>query len=485
MTWDGPLDKTGEFTYEIPTSYKQGMNVPGRIYANDAMLDQILEDNAMEQVANVATLPGIVEASMAMPDIHWGYGFPIGGVAAFDMEEGVISPGGVGFDINCGVRLLSTDLTAHEVAPELDRLTDVLFDNCPSGVGTASRVKFSHSQLDQVLEHGVPWLIEHGFGWERDAEHIEHGGVHPEADPDKASQKSKDRGKKQIGSLGGGNHFLEVQRVEAIIDEPAAKAYGIEEEGQVCVMIHTGSRGYGHQICTDFLKTMERSDRGFTDQLVDKQLACAPIDSQPAQDYYGAMCSAINYAFCNRQVHTHQVRKSFEKVFGRDAEDMGIEIVYDVAHNIAKKETHEVDGERRELMIHRKGATRAHGPGQPDVPADYGSVGQPVIIPGDMGNCSYLLSGTEGAMEQTFGSTCHGAGRQMSRTQAKKTWRGEDLVRDLRSQKNIIVKAASNRVAAEEAPGAYKDVSNVVDVCQGAGISNKVVKLAPMGVIKG
>ncbi|MDX1611904.1 MAG: RtcB family protein, partial [Candidatus Thermoplasmatota archaeon] len=293
MAFDGPLEKVDDFTYEIPMSYKEGMNVPGRVYANEAMLEQIKGDNALDQVANVATLPGIVGASMAMPDIHWGYGFPIGGVAAFDLEEGVISPGGVGFDINCGVRLLTTDLTAHEVSPKLDELTDVLFENCPSGVGKASRVKFSHSQLDEVLTHGVPWLVEQGFGREEDLEHIEHGGSHPDADASKASSKAKDRGRKQIGSLGAGNHFLEVQRVADILDEQAARAYGIREEGQVCVMIHTGSRGYGHQVCTDYLKTMERSDQGWTDQLVDKQLACAPIDSQPAQDYYGAMCSAI------------------------------------------------------------------------------------------------------------------------------------------------------------------------------------------------
>ncbi len=484
MTWNGPLDKVSEYTYEIPESYMDEMRVPGRIFASDGMIDQIREDNALEQVANVATLPGIVGASMAMPDIHWGYGFPIGGVAAFDTEEGVISPGGVGYDINCGVRLIRTDLTDEDVREDIDELIDTLFDNCPSGVGKDSNVKFNDDQMEQILEHGVPYLLEHGYGREEDVEHLEHEGSHEDAVPEYASKKAKERGRTQIGTLGAGNHFLELQRVGDVVRPEVAKAYGLDEPGQIVVMIHTGSRGYGHQVCTDYLKRMERSREGMAGELVDKQLACAPIDSDVGQHYYGAMCSGINYAFANRQMLTYQVRKSFEQVFGLDADEMGLDIVYDVCHNVAKRETHTVDGETREVMVHRKGATRAFAPGSKDIPRDYANVGQPVLIPGSMGTCSWVLNGEQGSMERSFGSTCHGAGRKMSRTQAKKTWWGEDLVEDLGKQ-GIKVKPASFRVAAEEAPGAYKDVSDVVDTCEGVGISSKVVRLDPVGVIKG
>ncbi len=484
MTWDGPLNEVDAFTYEIPTSYKDEMRVPGRVFAHPSMIDEMREDNALEQVANVATLPGIVGHSLAMPDIHWGYGFPIGGVAAFDLEEGVISPGGVGYDINCGVRLVRTNLTVEEIEPHVNELINVLFENCPSGVGEDSKVSFSTSELEDVLEHGVPYLIEEGYGREEDAERLEHEGHHEDADHSYASRKAKERGRTQIGTLGAGNHFLELQKVGSIEDRQAGDAFGLDEEGQVCVMIHSGSRGYGHQVCTDYLKRMEKSPHGMANELVDKQLACAPIASEIGQRYYGAMCSGINYAFANRQMLTHQVRRSFEKVFGEDADTLGLDIVYDVCHNVAKTETHTVEGETRDVMVHRKGATRAFPAGNPMIPAAYARVGQPVLVPGSMGTCSWVLSGQPGAMERSFGSTCHGAGRRMSRTQAKKTWWGEDLVEDL-GKRGIKIKPASFRVAAEEAPGAYKDVDHVVDTCEGVGISSKVARLDPLGVVKG
>ncbi len=484
MTWEGPLDRVDEYTYEIPTSYKDEMRVPGRVFASEGMLGQILEDNAMEQVANVATLPGIVKASMAMPDIHWGYGFPIGGVAAFDVEEGVISPGGVGYDINCGVRLLRTNLTDEELEPKVNELIDTLFEYCPSGVGEDSQVSFSTDELEQILVEGVPRLVKEGYGRKEDPTYIEHGGAHPDARPEYTSDKAKERGRTQIGTLGAGNHFLEIQRVGEIVKPDVAKAYGFDEPGQVCLMIHSGSRGFGHQVCTDYLKRMERSREGMADELVDKQLACAPFQSDVGQHYYGAMSAATNYAFSNRQMLTHQARRDFEDVFGEGADRLGLDIVYDVAHNIAKQETHEVHGEQREVVVHRKGATRAFPAGHLDVSSAYRDVGQPVLIPGSMGTCSWVLNGEPGSMKHSFGSTCHGAGRKMSRTQAKKTWRGETLVEDL-GERGIKVKPASFRVAAEEAPGAYKDVSGVVDTCEGLGISGKTVKLDPLGVIKG
>jgi len=484
MTWDGPLDEVGDFTYEIPPSYKDQMRVPGRVFANPNMLDEILEDNALEQVANVATLPGIVGASMAMPDIHWGYGFPIGGVAAFDVEDGVISPGGVGYDINCGVRLLRTNLTDEQIEPRIGDLIDVLFEKCPSGVGEDSQVAFSRGELEDILTHGVPHLVEQGYGREDDPTHLEHEGQHEDAEHGYASDEAKERGRTQIGTLGAGNHFLEVQRVGDIVDEEAARDFGLQQPGQIVVMIHTGSRGYGHQVCTDYLKRMERSREGMADELVDKQLACAPFDSDVGRHYYGAMCSAVNYAFSNRQMLTHQVRRGFEKVFGQDAEELGLDVVYDVCHNVAKVEEHTVEGGSRDVIVHRKGATRAFPRDSPDIPSTYRDVGQPVLVPGSMGTCSWVLSGQPGSMERSFGSTCHGAGRKMSRTQAKNTWWGEDLVEDL-GDRGIKVKPASFRVAAEEAPGAYKDVDGVVETCEGVGISRKAVRLDPLGVIKG
>ncbi len=482
--WKGELVRVDPWRADIPTSHLAGMRVPGRVFASDAILADVRGDQALQQVANVATLPGIVGRSLAMPDIHWGYGFPIGGVAAFDADEGVLSPGGVGFDINCGVRLIRTDLTEDDVRPRLRELVDALFRNVPSGVGSKARLRFSKSEARQVFVEGARWAVSQGFGWDEDLEAIEHGGTMPGANPDKVSEKAVERGAPQVGSLGGGNHFLEVQRVDELFDSVAARAFGIDRPGQVVVMIHCGSRGAGHQIATDHLEVMERAASRYPFALVDRQLASTPVASREAENYYAAMCCGANFAWTNRQLITHWTRESFAHVFGRSAEDMGMRLVYDVSHNIAKLEEHVVDGRRRKVYVHRKGATRAFAPGHPDVPAAYRDVGQPVLVPGDMGTASYVLRGTAGAMAESFGSCCHGAGRVLSRTAAAKAWRGEDVIRDLEKQ-GVIVRAASPRVAAEEAPDAYKDVSDVVDVCHGAGIGAKVARLSPIGCVKG
>ncbi|HVL48894.1 MAG TPA: RtcB family protein [Candidatus Thermoplasmatota archaeon] len=484
MPWTGKLERIDPWRLRIPVGEKPGMRVPGKIFASEAMISDLASDNAVEQVANVATLPGIVGESLAMPDIHWGYGFPIGGVAAFDAEEGVLSPGGVGFDINCGVRLIRTDLTEREVRPRLRELVDTLFRLVPSGVGSKARVRLSKGDTRDVFMEGAAWAIGQGYGWKDDLEHIEHRGTMPGANPDKVSDKAVERGAPQVGSLGGGNHFLEIQRVDQIFDEATARAYGLTEPGQVCVMIHCGSRGAGHQICTDYLDRMERAAERYRIALVDRQLAATPANSREGEDYYAAMCAGANFAWTNRQLITHWVREGFHAVFQRDPEAMGMRLVYDVSHNIAKLEEHEVDGRRRKVYVHRKGATRAFAPGHPDVPPLYRAVGQPVLVPGDMGTSSYVLAGTDQAMRESFGSACHGAGRVKSRTAAAKAWRGEDVIRGLEAR-GIIVKAASARVAAEEAPDAYKNVSDVVDVCHGAGIGRKVARMAPIGCVKG
>ncbi len=476
------LKKITDYVWEIPQDYKQGMRVPGRIYASKELLDDI-EEGAFEQCVNVAFLPGIVKFSIAMPDIHYGYGFPIGGVAAFDAKEGVISPGGVGFDINCGVRLLRTNLKVDDVRPKLKELIDSLFVNVPSGVGSEGKIRLKGGELDEVLEKGVRWAVGNGYGREEDIERIEENGMIEGADANKVSKLAKSRGVPQLGTLGSGNHFLEIQRVEEIYDPEMAKAFGIDEVDQVTVMIHCGSRGCGHQICTDYLRTMERAIREYRINLPDRQLACAPAESQEAADYFAAMKSGVNYAFANRQAITHWTRESFEKVLGRSAEDLGLEVVYDVAHNIAKREKHVVDGVERDLYVHRKGATRAFGPGT-NIPKKYKDYGQPVMIPGDMGTNSYLLAGTSMAMEQTFGSTCHGAGRKLSRAAAKRQY-WSDKVREELGRQGIYIRAASKVVIAEEAPGAYKDVSAVVRSTHEAGISKLVAKLKPMGVAKG
>ncbi len=477
------MEKKGDYVYEIPKSYKEGMRTRGVIFADDKLIDSIMDDNAPEQVANVAALPGIVGPSKAMPDIHWGYGFPIGGVAAMDMEEGVISPGGVGYDINCGVRLLRTDLELDDVRDNIRNLINQMYDNVPAGVGKKARIRLKRGELNQVLDNGAEWAVEEGYGWDEDIKHIEDEGCMKGADSEKVSQKAKNRGEPQLGTLGGGNHFLEIQRVETIYDEEAAKEFGIEE-GMITVMIHSGSRGCGHQIATDYIKKMEKAIRKYDIKLPDRQLACAPVDSPEGKDYFAAMSCGANYAWTNRQLIMHWVRESFEKVFDDDAKNMGMHLVYDVCHNIAKREEHYVDGKKRELMVHRKGATRAFAAGRKEVPKDYRDIGQPVIIPGDMGTASYVLAGRKTAMEKSWGSTCHGAGRVMSRTGARKKFRPDDVEKEL-GDKGIYVKAASREVLQEESPGAYKDVNQIVEITHNAGLSKIVAKLVPLGVMKG
>ena len=489
MIWNGPLNKIDEFRYEIPSNYageknNLKMRTSAVVYASSQMIDSVRKDNALEQVANVAMLPGIVGKSLAMPDIHWGYGFPIGGVAATDAEEGVISPGGVGFDINCGVRLMRTNLTVDDLdAKKIQCLVDEMFKNVPSGLGSKAKVRLSRKELDGVLQLGARWAVENGYGWDEDVEFLEENGCLQQADISKISEKAKQRGAPQLGSLGAGNHFLEIQKVAKIYDPVVAKAFGVNNVGQIMIMIHTGSRGFGHQVCTDHLRVLEQAVKKYDIWLPDKQLACAPVYSNEGQNYLKAMACAANFAWSNRQMIVHWIRESFERILNEKAEDLDMGIVYDVCHNIAKLEEHVIDGKKRKLIVHRKGATRSFGPGKKEIPMKYRDVGQPVLIPGDMGTESYLLRGTKEA-EETFGSTCHGAGRVMSRHQAVKQWRGERVQEDLK-KKGIYVHPASWKVMAEEAPGAYKDVSEVVNVTDGAGISRKVVKLMPLGVVKG
>ncbi|MCR4402495.1 MAG: RtcB family protein [Firmicutes bacterium] len=459
------------------------MRVPGLIYADERHVASIREDQAPEQVANAAFLPGIVGMSLAMPDIHWGYGFAIGGVGATLADAGVISPGGVGFDINCGVRMLRTNLFEGDVRPRLEQLVNQLFRDIPSGVGSTGIIKLGKDDTAEVLEKGALWAVEKGYGWPRDLDHTEERGAMKGARAGKVSDKAVKRGMPQLGTLGSGNHFLEVQVVEEVFDAGLAERFKLAP-GQIVVMIHSGSRGLGHQVCTDYLAVMEQAIAKYGIRIPDRQLACAPLDSPEGQDYFAAMACAANYAWANRQCIMHWTRQSFAKVFGRPPEDLGMELIYDVAHNIAKIEDHVVEGKKRRVCVHRKGATRAFPAGHPDVPTDYRDIGQPVLVPGDMGRNSYLLVGTERAMEETFGSTCHGAGRVMSRAAAKKTVSGAVLQAELR-ERGIIAKAASKASLAEETPEAYKDVNEVVRVCHGAGISRKVARMRPIGVIKG
>jgi tRNA-splicing ligase RtcB len=481
--WKGPLKKLDAYRYEIPKSYKKEMRTSGIIYADDQLIRTIVKDFAPEQVANVATMPGVVGKVLAMPDIHWGYGMPVGGVAAFSSDDGVVSPGAVGYDINCGVRLLRTSLKEEDVAPHLKALVDTIFVNVPSGVGSRGKVRVDREELMKVLEEGAQWAVSKGFGWPDDLDSIEANGTMPAADATKVSEKAIHRGIPQIGSLGAGNHFLEIQRIAKIYDGDAAKALGLEEGG-VTVLIHTGSRGCGHQIATDYIRLAEECVRKYDIWLPDRQLACMPVGSPEGQNYFAAMSAAANFAFANRQMITHWVRESFEKVMGRPAEDLGLEIVYDVAHNMAKLEEYAVNGNRQKVYVHRKGATRAFPPGHPETPRRYREVGQPVLIPGDMGTASFVLVGTERAMEESFGSTCHGAGRQMSRKAATRTYDAAQVEKDL-WKKGIYIHAASRKGIVEEAPGAYKDVESVVRVTEGAGISKIVARLEPLGVMKG
>jgi tRNA-splicing ligase RtcB len=484
MTWAGKIKQIDDVRWEIPQDFRRGMRVPARIYADAEMLNNMEKDLTLEQAVNVTFLQGIYKYSITLPDGHQGYGFPIGGVAATDAETGVISPGGVGYDINCGVRLLQTSMEKKDVEPKLREIVEALFRNVPSGLGSTGHVKLTPAQLDEVLERGAQWAIENGFGWKEDLERLEEKGCMAGADVKKVSAEAKHRGFPQLGSLGSGNHFLEVQKVDKIHDQEVAKKFGINHEGQVTVMIHTGSRGLGHQVCSDYLRMMEKVVRQYKIELPDRELVNVPVNSPEGQAYFAAMACAANYAWANRQMIVHWVRQSFEQVFGKDAESLGLHIVYDVAHNIAKLEEHSIDGGKRKVYVHRKGATRAFGPGHPDVPAMYRDVGQPVLIPGDMGTASYVLVGTEQAMQETFASTAHGAGRHLSRTAALNQFWGEEVKKQLESR-GIIVRAAKISVIAEEAPGSYKSVDKVAEISHKAGIARKVARLVPMGVTKG
>jgi len=481
--WTGTLKKIDNYRWLIPKEYKEGMRVPGIIYAQKSMLDDILSDEAPEQVANVAFLPGIVKNSIAMPDIHWGYGFPIGGVAATDVRNGVISPGGIGFDINCGVRLLKTNLVVDDVKPKIAELVEALFNEIPTGVGKSGRIDLNPGELKKVMTKGSRWAVEQGYGTAEDLEATEGRGYMEGADPDSVSDKAIKRGKNQLGTLGSGNHFLEVQMVEEVYYPEAADVFGIFP-GCITIMIHTGSRGFGHQITTDYLDKLGKVSKKHGIELPDRQLACAPLDSPEGKEYFAAMAAGANYAWANRQCLAHWVREVFEKFFGQSAEKIGIEQIYDVAHNIAKFETHKIDGKELKVCVHRKGATRAFAPGHPEIPAKYRDIGQPVIIPGDMGRYSFLTVGTEKAMEETFGSACHGAGRKLSRSKAKKVAKGKNLRQEMKDY-GVVVRAAGWNTIAEEMPGAYKDVEDVVGSTEGAGITKMVAKLRPLGVIKG
>jgi tRNA-splicing ligase RtcB len=471
--------------WEIPPTEKAGMRVPARIYASEALLAG-MDAGVFEQVTNVACLPGIVGAALCMPDGHWGYGFPIGGVAAFRAEDGVISPGGIGFDINCGMRVLCTTLTETEVRPRLPQLVDALFAAVPTGVGARGFVRLTDDAFADVMREGSGWCVRHGYGWPEDLEATEGAGCLPGADPAHVSARALARGREQLGTLGSGNHYLEIQVVppDGIHDATVARALGIEAPGQVLIMLHCGSRGFGHQVGTDYLRTFDGVMPRYGIAVNDRELACAPFRSPEGQAYFAAMTAAANTAFANRQVITHRVREVMARIFGRDPRALGLSLVYDVCHNTATLERHVVDGVARELVVHRKGATRAFGPGAPDVPAAYRHLGQPVIIGGSMETGSALLVGTAHAMAETFGSTAHGAGRTMSRAQAKKRVRGEHLMQEM-ERRGIVIRAASKSGVAEEAGFAYKDLTAVVEVLDRLDISRKVVTLVPIGNIKG
>lgn len=479
-----PLEKVTDYIWKIP-QYKDDMHVPGMIFANQALLEKMKTDRTLWQCANVAQLPGVYKHAIVLPDGHEGYGFPIGGVAATDYDEGVISPGGVGYDINCGVRLLSSNLIEQDIRPHLQVLAETIFRNIPSGLGSRRKdLTISNSDLDRLTVEGVDFLIERGLGWKEDAEHCEEQGCMTNANPDMVSKTAKSRGLTQIGTLGSGNHFLEIQKVDKIFNPKTAKTFGITHESQVMVMIHCGSRGYGHQVCSDYLRVMEHAIKKYNITVPDRELACAPGTSLEAHNYYQAMACAVNYAFVNRQAIMHWVRQSFQHVLKQDSEKLGLKLVYDVAHNIAKVENHEVDGKNKKVWVHRKGATRAFPSGHPDVPTDYRNEGQPVLIPGSMGTSSWVLVGSQKAMDLTFGSTAHGAGRLMSRSVAKHKYWGGEIKTNL-EKSGILVRAANSMVLAEEADQVYKNVDIVVDVSDKVGIATKVARLVPISVIKG
>ncbi len=471
--------KINEYSYIIEKD--ESMNVPVKVFASEKLMDKMMQDNCLQQGVNVASLPGIKGHSIMMPDAHQGYGFSIGGVAAIDSENGCISPGGIGFDINCGVRLLQTTIKKEQAYEKIKELLDELFRNIPPGVGAKAPLKLDDEQMQTVLEQGAKWCVDNNYGTKEDLENCEESGTMPNADPSKISQKAKSRGKGQLGTLGSGNHFIEVQYVSKIFDKNTADIFGIKEEGQVVVLIHCGSRGLGHQTCSDFLRKMEENYPEIMESLPEKDLIYAPSNSEIANDYFAAMCAAANFAWANRHMIGHHTRESFRKIFGDSTE---VHTVYDVAHNIAKKEEHTVNGETFTAWVHRKGATRAFGPGRPEIPEKYQKTGQPIFIPGSMGTSSYVLVGTETSMKESFGSTAHGAGRLLSRKQANQTWRGEQLKADLEKEQ-IYIKAASWRGITEEAPLAYKDVDEVVKVSDDAGIGKIVAQLKPIGVVKG
>ncbi len=481
--WQGPVEKLDEYRWLLPKSYDSRMRVDGLIYSTEKMLEHVRMDKTPQQVANVATLPGIINYSLAMPDIHWGYGFPIGGVAAMDMDEGVVSPGGVGYDINCGVRMLRTDLTHDEVKPHLKELAYGLFGEIPCGVGKKGKVRLTDNELRKTLVKGSGWAVENGYGVSDDLDCTESRGAIIGADPKALSKRALERGRPQLGTLGAGNHFIEIARTAEIYDEDTAGRLDLFVDG-VVVMIHSGSRGLGYQVCDDYVKVMRSAMPKYGIEVPDTQLACTPIKSPEGEEYLAAMAAAANYAWCNRQIIMHWTREVFAKVMGKSPAHLGMELIYDVAHNIAKFETHKVNGKDRKVLVHRKGATRSFAPGAPDLAGEYRETGQPVIIPGDMGTASYVLVGTERAMNETFGSTCHGAGRVMGRKAATRQAKGRSIAREL-EKKGVIVVAKSPKTLAEEMPEAYKNVDDVVAAVDGAGLSRKVAKTVPLAVVKG
>jgi len=481
--WQGLLEKVDAWRWLLPRSYDGRMRVDGLIYASEKMLKHVRMDKTPQQVANVATLPGIVGRSLAMPDIHWGYGFPIGGVAAMRVDDGVVSPGGVGYDINCGVRLMSTSLKVDDVRGKVRGLLQGLYDAIPCGIGTKSKLRLGEAELKKVLRDGARWAVAQGFGAAADLERTEAGGSLADADPGALSARALERGRPQLGTLGAGNHFIEIGRVVEVFDDDAARAFGLEAGG-VTLMIHSGSRGLGYQVCDDWVKVMRGAMARYKITVPDQQLACAPITSAEGRGYLGAMNAAANYAWANRQIMMHWAEEVFVKVLGTSPRNLGMNLVYDVAHNIAKFESHDVDGRPAKLLVHRKGATRAFGPGHAELGDAYRALGQPVIIPGDMGTASYVLVGTARAMAETWGSTCHGAGRVMSRNEATRQAKGRSITREL-EDRGIEIVCRSPKTLAEEMSDAYKDVSDVVDVVANAGISKAVARLEPLGVIKG
>ncbi len=476
------LRQVSEVMWELPAT--GGMRVPGRVYADDELVAALQEDQSLVQVSNVAHLPGILCCSLAMPDIHYGYGFPIGGVAAFAVDKGVVSPGGVGYDINCGCRLLATGLDSADIRGKVPRMVDQLFRDVPSGVGSSGAIaKLPRRELERVLVKGAAWAVEQGYGSARDIDHTEDRGALPDADPAAVSDRAYTRGQDQVGTLGSGNHFLEIQVVDEVFDSAAAQAYGLRQ-GQVTVMVHCGSRGLGYQVCEDYLAVMAAATARYALELPDRQLSCAPVTSPEGRRYLAAMACAANYAWANRQMIMHLTERALLRALHISPKELDLGLVYDVAHNIAKLETHEVAGSAVETCVHRKGATRAFGPGRTEVPADYREVGQPVLIPGDMGTASFVCKGTEEAMRQTFGSTCHGAGRMMSRAQALKRAKGRTIAKEL-AEAGVFVRSQGQKTLGEEMPEAYKDVERVVAVMDRAGISPRVARLRPLGVVKG